>query len=103
MLSSFSLPGLLWAPSLPASRSEGLIQFVLMRLHAANHQILFSQMHNEDFQQGRVRRESEDPRSRRVVVDDATFDMRVFECKSDVMFGVAVFEGRRPNADDHHF
>jgi hypothetical protein len=28
--------------------------------------------------------------------------MRMFECKSDVMFGVAVSERRRPDADDHH-
>jgi hypothetical protein len=40
----------------------------------------------------RVRRESEDPRSRRIIVDDLPFDMRMFESKSDAIFGVAVFE-----------
>ena len=78
------------------------MQFVLTRLHAVNHQILARHVHNEDFQQGRVGGKSEDPRSRRVIVDDVAFDMRMFKCKSDVMFGIAVFERRRPDADDHH-
>jgi len=87
--------------SLSAFRSEGLIQFVLTRLHTVNHQILAGHMHNEDFQQSRVPSESEDPRSRWVIVDDTSFNVRMFECQSDVMFGVAVFERRRPDADDH--
>ena len=32
-------------------------------------------MHNEDLQQGRVRCESKDPRSRWVIVDDAAFEV----------------------------
>lgn len=39
------------------------MQFVLTRLHAVNHQILARHVHNEDFQQGRVRRKSDDHHS----------------------------------------
>jgi len=95
------LLGLTWASLRSAAYSKGLVQFALPRLHAVNHQIPPSHMDNNDLQQGRIRRKPEYPFPRRVIVDDATFDMGMFESKSDVMFGVAVLERRRSNIDAH--
>lgn len=58
-------------------------------------------MDNNDLQQGRIRRKPEYPCPRRAIVDDATFDMGMFESESDVMFGGAVLERRRSDIDAH--
>jgi hypothetical protein len=95
------LLGLTWASLCSAAYSKSLVQFALPRFHAVNHQIPPSHVENNELQQGCTRRKPEYPSPRRVIVNDATFDMGVFESKSDVVFGIAVLERRRSNVDAH--